>query len=150
MLAACICGSYKNQMNQPPPFEGHLAKDEEELKHSATPTMPYYVRLYGNIVTGEIKEQQLSTQYLSSISFYTGNKFSKTYILITDKELQPSDASRSDLGAKNMNSKIDFPTVKVDENADFLLAAYQFLDKKEVKGNLGVLLYMVLALNFKY
>ena len=50
-----------------------------------------------------------------------------------------------------MNSKIDFPTVKVDENADFLLAAYQFVDKKEVKGNPGVLLYMVLALlNFKY
>ena len=53
MLAACICGSYKNQMNQPAPFEGHLAKDEAELKYSRKPTIPYYVKSYLNIVKGE-------------------------------------------------------------------------------------------------
>ena len=53
MMAACICGSYKNQMNQPAPFEGHLAKDQAELKYSRKPTIPYYVRSYGNIVKGE-------------------------------------------------------------------------------------------------
>ena len=53
MMAACICGSYKNQMNQPAPFEGHLAKDEAELKYSRKPTIPYYVGSYGNIVKGE-------------------------------------------------------------------------------------------------
>ena len=53
LLAACICGSYKNQMNQPAPFEGHLAKDDAELKYSRKPTIPYYVGSYGNIVKGE-------------------------------------------------------------------------------------------------
>ena len=53
LMAACICGSYKNQMNQPTPFEGHLAKDEAELRYSRKPTIPYYVRSYGNIVKGE-------------------------------------------------------------------------------------------------
>ena len=53
MMAACICGSYKNQINQPAPFEGHLAKDEAELKYSRKPTIPYYVRAYGTIVKGE-------------------------------------------------------------------------------------------------
>ena len=53
MIAACICGSYKNQMYQPAPFEGHLAKDEAELKYSRKPTIPYYVGSYGNIVKGE-------------------------------------------------------------------------------------------------
>ena len=49
MMAACICGSYKNQMNQPAPFQGHLAMDEAELKYSRKPPIPYYVRSYGNI-----------------------------------------------------------------------------------------------------
>ena len=53
MLAGCICGSYNNQMNQPAPFEGHLAKDEAELKFSRKLTIPYYVRPYENIVKGE-------------------------------------------------------------------------------------------------
>ena len=53
MMAACICGSYKNQMNQPAPFKGHLAKDEAELKYSRNPTISHYVRSYGNIVKGE-------------------------------------------------------------------------------------------------
>ena len=53
MMEACIFGSNKNQMNQPAPFEGHLAKDEAELKYSRKPTIPYYVRSYGNIVKGE-------------------------------------------------------------------------------------------------
>ena len=53
LMAACIGGSYKNQMNQPAPFEGHLANDEAELKYSRKPTIPYYVRAYGAIVKGE-------------------------------------------------------------------------------------------------
>ena len=53
MMTGCICGSNKNQINQPAPFEGHLAKDEAELKYSRKPTIPYYVGSYGNIVKGE-------------------------------------------------------------------------------------------------
>ena len=44
-----------------------------------------------------------------------------------------------------MNYKIDFRKVEVDKNADLLSAAHQFLDKEEIKGNLGVILCMALA-----
>ena len=53
MMAAAICGSYKNQLNQPAPFQGHLAMDEAELKYSRKPTIPYYARFYGNIGIAE-------------------------------------------------------------------------------------------------
>ena len=53
MMAACISGSYKNQLNQPAPFQGHLAMDEADLEYSRKPTIPYYVRFYGNINSGE-------------------------------------------------------------------------------------------------
>ena len=56
MMAACICVGYKNPMNQPAPFEGHLAKDEAEEKISRKPTVPYYVSIYGNIIKGERNE----------------------------------------------------------------------------------------------
>ena len=59
--------------------------------------------------------------------------------------MQPLDASPNDLGIANMNSKIDFRKVEVDKNADLLSAAHQFLDKEEIKGNLGVILCMALA-----
>ena len=52
MLAACICGNYKNSVNQPPPFRGNLAKDEAESKNVKEPTLPYYTMSYGNIITG--------------------------------------------------------------------------------------------------
>ena len=54
MMAAGIFGSYKNQLNQPAPFQGHLAMDEAELKYSRKPTIPYYARFYGNIGIAEI------------------------------------------------------------------------------------------------
>ena len=51
MMAVCICGSYKNQMDQPAPFQGNLAMDEAESKYSRKHTIPHYIRSYGNIVT---------------------------------------------------------------------------------------------------
>ena len=53
MMAACICGNYKNKLNQPAPFQGHLAMDEAELKYSGKPKIPYYARFYGNIGMAE-------------------------------------------------------------------------------------------------
>ena len=53
MLAACICGNYKNSANQPPPFRGNLAKDEAESKYFKEPSLPYYTKSYGNIITGD-------------------------------------------------------------------------------------------------
>ena len=44
-----------------------------------------------------------------------------------------------------MNSKVDLPKIEVNENADLLSAAHQFLDKEEIKGNLGIILCMELA-----
>ena len=51
MMAVCICGSYKNQIDHPAPFQGNLAMDEAESKYSRKPTIPHYIRSYGNIVT---------------------------------------------------------------------------------------------------
>ena len=55
MMAACICGCYKNDANLPPRFEGNLAHAVEDHKQPKKPTLPYYTRSYGNIVgRGEI------------------------------------------------------------------------------------------------
>ena len=54
MMAACICGCYKNDANLPPRFEGNLAHAVEDHKQPKNPTLPYYTRSYGNIVGGEI------------------------------------------------------------------------------------------------
>ena len=53
MLAACICGNYKNSANQPPPFRGNLAKDEAESKYFKEPSLPNYTKSYGSIITGD-------------------------------------------------------------------------------------------------
>ena len=54
MLAACICGSYKNSVDFPPPFQGNMAQALENNKYSKKPALPYYLRDYGNIRTGTI------------------------------------------------------------------------------------------------
>ena len=54
IMAACLCGSYKNSVNLPPPFQGNLAHAIEGSRRSNKPALPYYANSYGNINSGEI------------------------------------------------------------------------------------------------
>ena len=69
MMAACICGYYKNEANLPPRFDGNLAQAVEDHKQPKKPTLPYYTRSYGNIVGGEILSTYATIFRLSMLYF---------------------------------------------------------------------------------
>ena len=46
LAAACVCGSYKNTINQQPTFKGNFASVEDKPKPSTKATWPYYVTKY--------------------------------------------------------------------------------------------------------
>ena len=64
---------------------------------------------------------------------------------ISGPQLQPADTAPIDQEIENLNSNLDFPMVEVDENADFMLAARQFLEKEGSKGNPRVVCRIVLS-----
>ena len=49
MLAACICGSYENSINLPPPSQGNLAYAVEGSEYSNKLALRYYGRSPGEI-----------------------------------------------------------------------------------------------------
>ena len=53
MITACMCGSYKNNMNLPPPFKGNLAHVADGYEHLTNKELPYYTKSYGQINAGE-------------------------------------------------------------------------------------------------
>ena len=64
---------------------------------------------------------------------------------ISGPQLQPSDTIPIDQEIEGLNSELDFPMVEVDKNADFVLAARQFLEKEGSKGNPRVVCRIVLS-----
>ena len=64
---------------------------------------------------------------------------------ISGPQLQPSDTIPIDKEIESLNSELDFPMVEVDKNADFVLAARQFLEKEGSKGNPRVVCRIVLS-----
>ena len=49
MIAASICGSYKNEANRPEPFQGRFAKAIENRRIPKTIPKPHYLSHYGVI-----------------------------------------------------------------------------------------------------
>ena len=49
LLAAYICGSYKNQRSLPAPFQGNLAVALDGYTRSMKHVRPYYLEQYGHI-----------------------------------------------------------------------------------------------------
>ena len=64
---------------------------------------------------------------------------------ISGPQLQPSDTTPIDQENESLNSKLDFPIVEVDKNADVVLAARQFLEEEGSKGNSRVVCRIVLS-----
>ena len=64
---------------------------------------------------------------------------------ISGPRLQPSDTTAMDREIENLNSKLDFPMVEVDKNADVVLAARQFLEEEGSKGNPRIVCRIVLS-----
>ena len=60
MMAAWICGSFKNGANLPAPFQGNLAKAVVEKDYRNKNILPQYVRTYGNINAGKIKKHTVA------------------------------------------------------------------------------------------
>ena len=56
MIAVCLCGCYRKNVNWPAPFQGNLALAIKERKHSSKPDLSYYTRAYGNIPDGNDTE----------------------------------------------------------------------------------------------
>ena len=54
MMAACLCGSYKNSVNLPPPFQGNLAHAIEGSKHPNKPALPYYTHVYALVTQTQL------------------------------------------------------------------------------------------------
>ena len=52
MVTACICASYKNERNLPPPFQGNLASPVDISKYPKSSNLPYYTRTYEDISAG--------------------------------------------------------------------------------------------------
>ena len=57
---------------------------------------------------------------------------------ITGQKLKPSDTNDSDREIENLDSKLDFPMVDFNENAEIVSAAYEFQDKEGAKCNYRV------------
>ena len=66
MITAYICGSYKNQMNLPPPFQGRFAEAVERHRQSAVRALPYYAKAYGIIHSGIL--YQLYTLHIQTFA----------------------------------------------------------------------------------
>ena len=64
---------------------------------------------------------------------------------ISGPQLQTSNTNPIDREVENLNSKLDFSMVEVDTNADFVLAARQFLEKDGAKGNRRVVCRILLS-----
>ena len=64
---------------------------------------------------------------------------------ISGPQLQTSNTNPIDREIENLNSKLDFSMVEADTNADFVLAARQFLEKEGSKGNPRVVCRIVLS-----
>ena len=60
MIAAGLCGSYRNNANLPAPFQGNLAQAIEEKKDLSKPSLPYHTRAYGNIPEGNHTEYTIA------------------------------------------------------------------------------------------
>ena len=58
-----------------------------------------------------------------------------TFTKITGQQLKPSDTNANDREIENLDSKIDFPMVDFDENAEIVSAAHEFQDTKGSKCN---------------
>ena len=109
--------------------------DETESKHSRKPTIPDYVRYYGNINSGERYTQSILTYCLyCNIKFYTEYQLKNKLNIITDKQLQQSNTSPNDLEIEKFNFKLDLPKVEGDKLSNSWSAAHQFLDNEEAKG----------------
>ena len=56
MIAASVCGSYKNEANRPEPFQGRFAKAIENHRIPKTIPKPHYLSHYGviSVSTGNI------------------------------------------------------------------------------------------------
>ena len=52
LVTACICASYKNERNLPPPFQGNLASPVDISRYPKSSKLPYYTRTYGDISAG--------------------------------------------------------------------------------------------------
>ena len=64
---------------------------------------------------------------------------------ISGPQLQPSDTTPIDQENESLNSKLDFPIVEVDKNADVVLAARQFLEEEGSKGTPHIICRIVLS-----
>ena len=53
MIAASVCGSYKNEANRPEPFQGRFAKAIENHRYPKTIPKPHYLTHYGVISASE-------------------------------------------------------------------------------------------------
>ena len=53
MIAASVCGSYKNEANRPEPFQGRFAKAIEHHRYPKTIPKPDYLTHYGVISASE-------------------------------------------------------------------------------------------------
>ena len=58
-----------------------------------------------------------------------------TFPKITGQQLKPSDTNANDRKIENLDSKLDFPMVDFDENAEIVSAAQEFQDTKGSKCN---------------
>ena len=56
-----------------------------------------------------------------------------TFPKITGQQLKPSDTNANDREIENLDSKLDFPMVDFDENAEIVSAAHAFQDKEGAK-----------------
>ena len=54
LTAACICGSYKNEMSRPEEFRGRLAQGIKEYRRPKSVAKPAYLNNYGNIMAGNV------------------------------------------------------------------------------------------------
>ena len=54
---------------------------------------------------------------------------------ITGQQLKPSDTNANDREIENLDSKLDFPMVDFDENAEIVSAAHEFQDTEGTKCN---------------
>ena len=66
---------------------------------------------------------------------YKINRIQITSARITGQELKPSHTNANDRETEYLDSKLDFPMVDFDENAEIVSAAHEFQDTKGSKCN---------------
>ena len=53
MVAACVCGDYRNSNKLPEPYTENLAKPVEKARKERASPVPHYAQGYKEIITGK-------------------------------------------------------------------------------------------------